>query len=347
MARRTLLILMLLAGSAMPAGCDRSSGDVSPDAGQPVLTFVSLTQDFGSIDETRAVYTAFDFTNTGSSELVIEDVTAGCGCTTPLLAKRRYQPGESGRIEVGFKPVRPGPTTKYVTVTANTTEPTTKLSFTANITAFLVVKPKILQFGVRRYGAEHRAIMTVSAEDENFVIDAVTANTPHVTARIVPAGQASAPGPKTVEVTVASSAPWGGLYFGIDITATGRPSPGAGPVTYTRNVRAAGRLFGNLSADPDMFRFAVDPGASIVKKIRLKRPDGKPFRILQTDVRIPALPGATVRVEPESLHTWAITLNATAGPTPGRCPGVVIVTTDVEGERVLELRTLGMIKTPR
>ncbi|MEE8459725.1 MAG: DUF1573 domain-containing protein, partial [Phycisphaerales bacterium] len=287
---------------------------------------------------------AFQFTNTGGSELRIEAVTASCGCTTPLLTKRRYQPGESGVIDVGFDPTRPGRAQETITVLSNAEPAVTRLTITANVTAFLVFEPKILTLGVRQYRAEQRGRVTVTSPDENFVIDSVTVNLPHVTARVLPPDQA--PGPKTLEIIVAPTAPWGGLYFGIDVTATGRPTPDAEPVTHLRTIRVAGRLFGRLSATPDLFRFLVFPGDAIDQTIRLRRADGRPFRILKTDVSVPSLPGVTITATPQSLDVWSIRLRATAGASPGTCLGTVVVTTDVRGEESIELRTLGVIRKP-
>lgn len=348
--------------SAGLAGCDRSgaeadAGAATPangatpgnaaNAGAPVLSFVSTLYDFGVIDETSEVATAFRFTNTGGSELVIEAVTASCGCTTPQLTKRRYQPGEGGAIQVGYDPPAPGPAQKqYITVVSNSTPAVTRLTITANVTAFLVFEPKILQLGVRQFRAEHRGRVTISSPDRNFVIDSVSVNLPYVTASVLPPEQATAPGPKTVEIIVDRTAPWGGLYFGIDVTVTGRPTPDAEPVTHNRTVRVAAKLFGKLSANPDMFRFVVGPGDSIVKTVRLRRADGRPFRILKTDVLIPRLPGATITATPESLDAWSITLNARADSVPGSFTGRVAVTTDVRGEEAIEIRLLGVIKRP-
>jgi hypothetical protein len=345
--QRTILILMLSAGIA---GCGASDAEPDDSATRPatgtppVLRFDSTQHNFGVIDETSEVATAFEFTNTGGSELVIEAVKASCGCTTPLLTKRRYQPGERGTIEVGFDPTGPGPTQKHITVRSNTSPAITRLTITADVTAFLVFEPELLQLGVRQYRAEHRARVTVSSPDENFVIESASVDQPYVTVRVVPPEEA--PGPKTLEITVATTAPWGGLYFGIDVTATGRPTPDAEPVTHVRMIRVAGRLFGRLAATPDMFRFGVFPGDAIDQKIRLRRADGRPFRILKTEVRVPTLPGATVTATPESLDVWSITLHATAGSSPGTCLGSVVVTTDVRGEETIELRTLGVIRSP-
>ncbi len=344
---RLTLILMLSAGLAGcgPADTEPDDTATTPAAGTPpVLSFDTTQHDFGVIDETSEVATAFAFTNTGGSVLVIQDVKASCGCTTPVLAKRRYQPGERGSIEVGFDPTGPGATQKHITVRSNTLPAVTRLTITAAVTAFLVFEPKILTLGVRQYRAEHRGRVTVSSPDENFVIDSVSVNQAHVTARVLPPAQA--PGPKTIEITVAPTAPWGGLYFGIDVTATGRPTPDAEPVTHQRTIRVAGRLFGRLSASPDLFRFKVFPGDAIDQTIRLRRADGRPFRILKTEVRVPSLPGVTVTATPQSLDVWSIRLRARAGASPGTCLGTVVVTTDVRGEEAIELRTLGVIRKP-
>ena len=56
--------------------------------------------DFGSILEGFAVSHAFIIQNTGDETLVIERVTATCGCTTTALATNRLAPGESVELEV-------------------------------------------------------------------------------------------------------------------------------------------------------------------------------------------------------------------------------------------------------
>ncbi len=350
MAQHLPIILTLLAGLV---ACDRAdtgpagAAEVTLPGGPPVLTFASLSHDFGTMDETDQRSTSFEFTNTGGSDLVITDVKATCGCTTTTLTKWRYQPGETGRIEVDFDPVAPGPQNKTIVVRANVEPAVTRLKVLADVTAFLFIEPKILQLGVLQYGYEHRATLTVSSIDENFVIQSVTTTIPDVSARVVPPEAATAPGPKTIEVTIPPTAAWGGLYFGIEITVSGRVDAAASARIHTRTARVAGRLFGVLSADPDMFRFAVDPGDPIKRTIRLRRADGRPLRVLDSSVRIPALPDATVVVEPVSLDTWDITLSATAGSIPGRCPGVVSITTDVRGEELIELRSLGVVRTPQ
>ncbi len=85
------------------------------------LKFDKEIHDFGDIKPDSQNSCRFKVTNTGSKPLIIEDVKASCGCTTPHKPENPIQPGESDFIEVGFHP-NPGQLNeikKTVTVTAN------------------------------------------------------------------------------------------------------------------------------------------------------------------------------------------------------------------------------------
>jgi hypothetical protein len=66
----------------------------------------------------------FEVSNTGNHPLVISDVQASCGCTTPQKPEKPIPPGKSDVIKVHFKPssksVDGKPVEKTITVTANT-----------------------------------------------------------------------------------------------------------------------------------------------------------------------------------------------------------------------------------
>ena len=93
------------------------------------ITFDKTTHDFGKINEADGrVTTVFTFTNGGDAPLVLSNVRASCGCTTPKWTREPIEPGQSGEITVTYNPQgRPGRFQKTVTVTSNTTEATTKL----------------------------------------------------------------------------------------------------------------------------------------------------------------------------------------------------------------------------
>lgn len=79
--------------------------------------------DLGKVKKGRMVEVSFPFTNTGSKNLIITNVTAGCGCTVPETPKEPFAPGKSGVIKARFdsnsQPVAEH--RKQVFVSANTT----------------------------------------------------------------------------------------------------------------------------------------------------------------------------------------------------------------------------------
>jgi hypothetical protein len=67
--------------------------------------FKETSFDFGSIPSKGGKVThEFEFTNTHASALVITNVKASCGCTTPFWTKEPVEPGKTGKITVTFDP---------------------------------------------------------------------------------------------------------------------------------------------------------------------------------------------------------------------------------------------------
>ena len=83
--------------------------------------FTTESHDFGSINETDGPATfVFNFTNTGTDPLILKNVQASCGCTTPDWPKEPILPGKSGSIKVTYNPAnRPGSFEKQITVTSD------------------------------------------------------------------------------------------------------------------------------------------------------------------------------------------------------------------------------------
>jgi len=90
-------------------------------AQKPVITFEEKTFDFGTINESDGKAThVFEFSNTGSTALLVQRVNASCGCTTPEWTKTPIEPGKKGEITVTYNPAgRPGAFTKTITVYSN------------------------------------------------------------------------------------------------------------------------------------------------------------------------------------------------------------------------------------
>lgn len=86
------------------------------------IKFDKLTHNFGTFKESDAIqkYT-FTFTNVGDQPLILNQVMASCGCTTPKYTKAPIAPGQKGEISVTYnsKNSWPGHFKKSITVRSN------------------------------------------------------------------------------------------------------------------------------------------------------------------------------------------------------------------------------------
>lgn len=88
---------------------------------KPKIVFEKMEHDFGSFKEAAGIQTTtFKFSNKGSVPLILSNVRASCGCTTPKYTRKPIAPNESGEIQVAYNPKnRPGYFEKSVTVSSN------------------------------------------------------------------------------------------------------------------------------------------------------------------------------------------------------------------------------------
>ncbi len=101
----------------------------------PKINFETKSHNFGQIKEADGPVTfTFKFTNIGNEPLVLKNVKASCGCTTPKWTREPVLPGDSGKINVTFNPRnRPGSFRKSITVTTNTTPANVYLSISGKV----------------------------------------------------------------------------------------------------------------------------------------------------------------------------------------------------------------------
>lgn len=88
---------------------------------QPEMNFKKTKHNFRSIKKERgSITTQFEFTNAGKSPLIIQRVSASCGCTTSSHTLEPILPGKKGKIDVSYTTKgRPGTFNKRVTVYTN------------------------------------------------------------------------------------------------------------------------------------------------------------------------------------------------------------------------------------
>ena len=91
---------------------------VNPNA--PKMEFKESEYDFKEVDEGPQAKHEFVFKNTGKEPLILTNVKASCGCTTPSWPKEPILPGQEGKILVTYNTQgRPGSFTKSITITSN------------------------------------------------------------------------------------------------------------------------------------------------------------------------------------------------------------------------------------
>jgi hypothetical protein len=87
----------------------------------PVMEIDSAQVDLGTITQGDTIMHVYNFKNTGNMPLVLSNVSASCGCTTPSYSKDPVAPGERGFITVKFNSKgKEGKLNKTVTAFANT-----------------------------------------------------------------------------------------------------------------------------------------------------------------------------------------------------------------------------------
>lgn len=83
-----------------------------------------ITHDFGTIPEGPQVTHYFEFTNVGKEPMIIQSVSASCGCTTPDWPKQPILPGKKGKIKVMYSTERRvGPFNKEIYILSNAKNP--------------------------------------------------------------------------------------------------------------------------------------------------------------------------------------------------------------------------------
>jgi hypothetical protein len=102
---------------------------------QPKISFNKQLHDFGKFKEADGKVTyKFEFINTGGSDLVVQNVSASCGCTAPSWTREPVPPGGKGFVAATYNPAgRPGAFRKYVTVISNSNPGSVRLTISGEV----------------------------------------------------------------------------------------------------------------------------------------------------------------------------------------------------------------------
>lgn len=132
---------------------------------QAAISFNKEVHSFGEIKEADGPATcSFEFTNTGSEPLIVNNVKASCGCTTPEWTKTPVAPGKTGFVKATYNPAnRPGKFNKTITILSNAENPTVILRIEGSV----IQKPLTVadnypqQMGNLRLKSNHIAMMKI------------------------------------------------------------------------------------------------------------------------------------------------------------------------------------------
>jgi hypothetical protein len=94
-----------------------SPGSATAPATTPdVLVLKEKVHNFGKIPQGRPTTYTFEIANKGTEPLILSNVMASCGCTTPEWSRDPIAPGGTATIKVGYNAYAEGSFTKTVTI---------------------------------------------------------------------------------------------------------------------------------------------------------------------------------------------------------------------------------------
>lgn len=85
----------------------------------PEIFFEKTTHDYGNLKYDSDGTCEFTFKNTGKEPLLLTQVKASCGCTTPTWPKEPIKSGDTGTIVVKYNTKISGAFTKSIRVYSN------------------------------------------------------------------------------------------------------------------------------------------------------------------------------------------------------------------------------------
>jgi hypothetical protein len=107
-------ILVFLVLLSLPVMLSAQITDVVKKKDKIVVKETSF--DFGKIMQGKPVFHDFQVVNLDTVPLVIDNVQASCGCTTPEWSREPIAPGGTSIIKVGYNSAAPGYFEKTITL---------------------------------------------------------------------------------------------------------------------------------------------------------------------------------------------------------------------------------------
>lgn len=119
-----LAMLVSCGSSGSKEGASADSTDTAANGAKESaggkIEFDESVFDFGEVKEGAVVEHLYTFTNKGTAPVILSQVSASCGCTTPSYTQTPILPGKTGEVKVVFDSNgQVGKQQKIITVVSN------------------------------------------------------------------------------------------------------------------------------------------------------------------------------------------------------------------------------------
>ena len=132
---------------------------------KPRIAFEKVQHNYGTFKEDLGVQTvSFTFKNEGKVPLILNNVQASCGCTTPEWTRQPVAPGTKGLIKVSYDPKnQPGVFNKTIRVSSNAENADVVLTILGDVTprAKTVAEDYPTEIGPLRAKTNHIAFVQI------------------------------------------------------------------------------------------------------------------------------------------------------------------------------------------
>ena len=151
---------------------------------QPVMKLSATDHDFGTFkEEAGSQKYSISVINSGNQPLVIQNIVASCGCTTPEWTKEPIPAGGQGTITAIYDPKdRPGPFNKTLTVYTNSKPEVVTLTIKGEVIPHEKTIEELFLFpvGPIRFESNHLAFTNVKKTEKKIRVMQVvnTSNDP-------------------------------------------------------------------------------------------------------------------------------------------------------------------------
>lgn len=138
---------------------------IAPGAAKPALVFNQYLVDLGKVPPQRFVQAYFQFTNRGKQAVDVTELLPSCGCLSPRLEKRHYEPGEIGEffLKIDAAQEVPGPHEYFVDI--NYTDPrpqTARVTFKLDLPyrSVLIEPPAVMFYQLNPVASVQEVVIT-------------------------------------------------------------------------------------------------------------------------------------------------------------------------------------------